>query len=191
MYCEICRGSQIIRLPRYTRAVSTFKIDEIPTVDELPYKEYPCPECAPLIPKERVRVVECHVQADTRYENDIKYLEHITHSAANQIAHMMNEKGFIRIQTLKNDDGELYSFKRKYRVSLAVVAPRDAAAMDAERFAAEEAFASLVVQIASNNIDVWGSYYGHSDILKRDAKRIVSEAITAAKETRPKNIIVK
>lgn len=90
--------------------------------------------------------------------------------------------------TIASLEADTANLRRRYRVSIGVIAPRTVADLDAERYAAEDNYASLVAQIAAREIDNWGSYYGHADILKRDAKQSVQDALRLAKETRPRKI---
>lgn len=181
--CQVCRGARKIRVPLYRPVTVSFaataeKIEESS-------REYPCPECAPLAAVDKVRVLECHFQADTRYEGEQGYREHIVRNGMHMLVGEIEKAGLVRMQQTPADSREL---KRGYRLSVGVVSPNVVSDLDAQRQAAEDTFARLVVEIAAYQIDNWGSHYGHSDILKRDAKQMVSEAFRMAKDQRPKQI---
>lgn len=181
--CLVCRGEKKILVPLY-RPVSVSFEDTAEKIEES-YRSYPCPECAPLAAVDKVRVLNCHFQADTRYEGDQGYREHIIGHGVNLLAHEIEKAGLVRIQHTPANSREL---KRGYRLSVGVVSPNIVADLDAQRQSAEDAFAELVVQIAAYQIDNWGSHYGHSDILKRDAKQMVADAFRMAKDQRPKKV---
>ncbi len=179
--CEVCREARTIRLPLYREAVVSFEATVAKLEDS--YRDYPCPECAPSTSADLVRVVECHFQADTRYEGDEGYREHIVGHGVQILAREIEKAGLIRMQHAPADSREL---KRGYRLSVGVVSPKVVTKLDEQRIAAEDAFAKLVVETAYYQIDNWGSHYGHADILKSDAKHMVSDALRIAKEQRPK-----
>jgi len=131
-------------------------------------------------------VVECHARADNRYEHDANYRKHVVTNAVLSIADEIGKKGFARVEVTPKANNHV--FMSEYRVSIGVVSPRVIETIDAERHAAEDAFADLVFQIAANKIDNWGSYYGVSTITKADAKRLAAEAIKSARDTRPKSL---
>jgi hypothetical protein len=179
--CEVCRGARVIRLPLYREATVSFEVTAAKIEES--YRDFPCPECAPLAAIDKVRVVECHFQADTRYEGEEGYRKYIVGHGAQVLAREIEKAGLIRMQHTPADSREL---KRGYRLSVGVVSPKVVADLDAQREAAEDAFAGLVVEIAGYQIGNCGSRYGRSDISKRDAKHMVSEALKNAKDQRPK-----
>jgi hypothetical protein len=182
--CEVCRDRQTIRLPLHKMAVAaSFYADAPPEIAGPSHRDYPCPECAPLAPKEKVRVVECHFQADTRHEADPRYREHLVKNAARAIGDAIEEMGLMRLQSATADSHEL---TRGYRVTVGVVAPKVIADLDAERQAAEQKFATSVVEIAIKDIDNWGSYYGNTRIDKDRAADFLREALKKADRKRPR-----
>lgn len=181
--CQVCRGARKIRVPLY-KPVSV-SMDTSPANLEETSRDYPCPECAPLVTVDKVRVLECHFQADTRYEGEQGYREYVVSHGVTVLAHEIKKAGLVRMQQTPANSREM---KRGYRLSVGVVSPNVVADLDVKREAAEDAFAKLVVEIAAYQIDNWGSHYGHSEILKRDAKQMVADAFRAAKDQRPKQI---
>lgn len=181
--CQVCRGEQKIRLPLYRPVVASFEATAV-KIDET-YRTYPCPECSPKVATDKIRVLEHHFQADTRFEGQEGYREHLVRSGVVAIANQIERGGFMRIQSAPADRAEM---RRGYRITVGVASIADVSNLDADRFAHEDAYADLVVKIAAAEIQNWGSYYGHSEILKRDATRLLGDALRKAKDTRPKAV---
>lgn len=181
--CQVCRGERKVRLPLYRPVTVSMDATALKMAET--YREYPCPECAPPAAVDKVRVLECHFQADTRYEGQQGYREHIIGHGVTVLAHEIEKAGLVRIQHAPADSREM---KRGYRLSVGVVSPNVVADLDAQREAAEDKFAELAINLAAAEIQNWGSYYGHPEILKRDATRMLSDGLRLAKETRPKQI---
>lgn len=126
-------------------------------------------------------MVECHFQADTRYEQEPGYREHMIRRGVVEIAHEIEKLGYMRFQQGPADKQE---YRREHRVTVGVVAPNVTASMDAERHRAEEAFAAQVIELAINEIENWGSYYGHTSLRKDEAARFIRGALGKAKARR-------
>jgi hypothetical protein len=184
--CQVCRGRRTIRLGLH-RPVTLAGAAALPSELVVSSREYPCPECAPLATLDQVRVLECHFQVDTRYEEEQGYREHMVSHGIHMLAREMEKAGLVRMQTAPVPDSDsVYDLSRGYRLSVGIVSPKVARDLDVRREEAEERFARLVLAIAMRQIDNWGSYYRRGDISKRDAIRLVSEALDAAKRQRPK-----
>jgi hypothetical protein len=179
--CLVCRGERKIRLPLYRPVTLRFDPEAAIAVDES-YREYPCPECAPTVPPERIRVLEANFQADTRYEGEPGYRKHLIRTGVNAIARLIEDGGFIRFQEGKPDRVEL---KRGYRMTVGVVAPKVTAGIDAQNVQKQDAFAQDFLTIAADKIENWGSHYGHSEFLMQDEKRLLDAALSIAKRRRP------
>jgi hypothetical protein len=171
--CDICQGHGTIRLPLYRR-VMAFTAEPDVTMQESS-RSYPCPECSDKVPFAQVGVVTSTVTIETRI-SDPKYLEHVKHSAAMGLMDEIIRAGYVQIEVGPDDTRE---FRREYRVTLGVVSPKQVATLEERVAGRQTEVAHAVVKEAEHQINNWGSFYGHADILKRDATRMVREAIQA------------
>lgn len=172
--CEICQGRGTIRLPVYRRVVAAFDLSTCPAVDESS-RQYPCPECSEAVPFARIGVVGAIKEVDERI-TDPAYLDHVRHAAAHCLMDEIIKGGYLKVETAPPDTRDM---RRAFRVSLGVVSQKQVASLE-ERIAKRQIeVAHEVVAEAEYQINNWGSYYGHSDILKRDATRMVRESIQA------------
>lgn len=173
--CDICQGRGTIRLPIYRRlSVMAFAADAMSDVEESS-RSYPCPECSDAVPFAQVGVVSSIMAVETRID-DPKYLEHVKRSAAMGLMAEIIKAGYVKVESGPDDTRE---FRREYRVTLGIVSPKQVATLE-ERVAERQIdVAQEVAAEAEHQINNWGSYYGHADILKRDATRMVRDAIKA------------
>ncbi len=171
--CEICNGRGTIRLPIYRRVSAlAFSTEAIQDIGESS-REYPCPECSEAVPFARVGVVGSITAMDTRID-DPKYIDHVKNEAAHALVEEIIKGGYIKIERGPEDTQEL---RREFRVTLGVVSQRQVATLE-ERVASRQIeIAQQVASEAEAQINNWGSYYGHPDILKQDATRMVRESI--------------
>jgi len=170
--CEICRGARIVRLPIY-RTLEAARIDQVGSISPS-YREYPCPECAKQAPIDKVAVIEHFAVVDSRYPETPELLEHMRRSAVNELAHSIARSGAIRFEREKPDAREL---RWRLRASVGVVAYKVMATLEERERIASEAYAATVIAEACAQIDNWGSHFGHSEILKRDAKQMANDAL--------------
>lgn len=170
--CEICRGSGTIRLPLY-RSLARFNPEAVSATIEESSRQYPCPECSEQVQFARVGIVGAIHEIDTRIE-DPEYIEHVKHTAAHSLIEEIIKGGYVKIESGTPDTRKL---NREFRVTLGVVSQKRVATLE-ERIAQRQIeIAQEVAVEAQFQINNWGSYYGHADILKRDATRMVAEAI--------------
>jgi hypothetical protein len=171
--CEICRGRGTIRLPIYRR-VAAFVVDAATaSVMEESAREYPCPGCSESIPFARVGIVGALKVMDTRID-DPKYIEHVKHACAHSLIEEIIKGGYVKIERAPPDTQQM---RQELRVTLGVVSQKQVATLE-ERVASRQIeIAQEVANEAEAGINNYGSYYGHADILKRDATREVREAI--------------
>lgn len=182
--CEVCRGRKTIRLPLY-RPASVVPFDATPRAiaSDDTYRDYPCPECAPTVQADKVQVIECYVEADTRYEGAEGYRRHIVGNAARQIAEEIERAGLMRIQSVPlrgRDD------INTYRMTVGVVPPKVVAEKDKQQLAASIAFAQEVINLAAKEINNWGSYYEQTYIDKARAAIFMGEALREITSLQPR-----
>jgi hypothetical protein len=171
--CEICRGAGTIRLPIYRR-MTALAVNASPVMEEHSRK-YPCPECSESVAFARVAVIGTIQAVDTRID-DPEYIEHVKHSAAHNLIEEIIKGGYVKIESGPPDTREL---RHEFRVTLGVVSQKQVATLE-ERVAQRQIeIAQEVTDEAATQINNWDSYYGHSEILKRDAIRMVRESIKA------------
>lgn len=169
--CEICCGRGTVRLPIYRRATA-FVADLAPTIEESS-REYPCPECSEAVPFARVGVVDAIKAMDTRID-DPKYIEHVKRTAAHSLIDQLINGGYLKVESGPANTAEM---RQEFRITLGVVSQKQVATLE-ERVAERQIeIAQETAAEAEHQINNWGSYYGHADILKRDATRMVREAI--------------
>ena len=169
--CEICCGRGTIRLPLYKRA-SAVAVNASVAMEESS-REYPCPECSETVPFARIGVLGAMQAMDTRID-DPKYIEHVKRAAAHSLIEEAIKGGYVKIESGPPDSRQL---RQEFRVSLGVVSQKQIATLE-ERVAARQIdIAQEVAAEAVAQIDNCGSYYGHVDILKRDAARMVRDSI--------------
>lgn len=171
--CEICRGRGTIRLPIYRRlgaVVADFSASPVMKEDA---RDYPCPECSDQVAFARVGIVGALKEIDTRI-NDPKYIERVKRACAHSLVEEIINCGYVKVEMAPPDATKM---RQTYRVTLGVVSQKQVATLE-ERVALRQIeIAQEVAAEAEAGINNWGSYYGHADILKRDATREVREAI--------------
>jgi len=177
--CEICRGQGQIRLPIY-RSVSVYTpSDELvaPTAQEA-YKIYPCPECAETIPVERLGIIDYHSEVgpqDPRLACDQEYMRYACDNAAHHLFDEIIKGGFIQYERGPTDDRRM-SFP--LRATMGVASLKTVATFKERVRQHQEMIAREVMVEAADQISNWGSYYGHADILKSQARDCIQAALT-------------
>lgn len=169
--CEICQGCGTISLPIYRRA-SVTPISAASIMEESS-RRYPCPECSEAVPFARIGVIGAIQAVDTRID-DPKYIEHVKQSAARSLLGEIIKGGYVKTESAPPNNREM---RQEFRVTLGVVSQKQVATLE-ERIAARQIeIANEVAEEASLQIGNWGSFYGHADILKRDAVQMVRDSI--------------
>lgn len=169
--CEICGGSGMVRLPIYRRA-SVFSVDIGPQIEES-CRSFACPECADAIPIERLAVIEFHSLVDSHID-DPAFVDHAKRHAAHRLVDVMLRKSVISLKRGKEDASR---FCYPMVATVGVVSPTDVAKLEELIAARQGEVAREVAEEAKRQIDNWGSHYGRADILKRDARRMVDDAL--------------
>jgi len=169
--CEICRGSRVVRLPVYHK-VSAEPFD-MPAVSEESSRQYPCPECGDQVKLDRVAVLDVHTIMDSRISSE-DYIQRGKETAAFRLVDHLLRGNFITFEQGPHDAKEL-SFP--IIASLGVFSKGQVATLEQRIAERQDQVAKAVAQEAKEQISIWGSYYGHAGILKRDARAQIDSAL--------------
>lgn len=162
--CEICRGSGLVRLPIYrTAAVTAF--DNSAQIIEESARNYPCPECADLVPQERLALVQYHSLVDARC-TDKEYIDAANEDAAHRLVGALLKGGFIRFEHGKKDARGL-TFP--IQATVGVVSTKHVATMEERIAERQDEFAREVINEAGRGIESWGTSAGEGAIYKSQA----------------------
>lgn len=180
--CPVCRGRQKIDLPLYQEVAvsdrSSMAMSETISLDEM-RKTFPCPECAPTVPENRVAILRHGCEVDARIGKEI--IPHARERAAAALADAMLASGFIKFEDRGHlDQGRLTT---PMRATIGVVAPSHVADMQTRIEENQEAFARVVISEAEKHIQNWGSHYGQKSISKSmaiDEMRKALQTVSAA-----------
>lgn len=172
--CDICRGAGKVRLPVYMR-LRAVMVPDANLVMEESSREYPCPECADMTCLERVWAAreETHVAS---YIKEPGFLDHVRSGLARQLASHLLEHDYIKFERGPEDDQNI---RFQMRATVGVVRPGQLGNLEERISERQTEVAKEVAEEAERQINNWGSHYGHADILKRDATRMVRDAIKA------------
>lgn len=175
--CEICRGGRIVRLPVY-RLMTSGPLDEVGPMDETS-RVYPCPECGDAVKQDRVAVLDAHTMVDSRID-DPAFHNYTRRAAAHRLVDHLLEGDYIAFERGKPDARRL-----QYPIvaTLGVVSKGQVATIEARATERGMQLAQAAADQAIREIDNWGSYYGHPDILKRDAARFIHAAVKWVSES--------
>ena len=171
--CEICRGQRRVRLPVYKAASAAPFDGHTKTMGEA-YREFPCPECSDQIPIERVHAATELGLADSRYVDAPGFRDHINAMLADQLAHFLLREGYIEFEKGPVDEKQL---NFGVRATLGVVSPKQIESLDERISKRQTEVAEQVATEAKHQISNWGAFYGHLQISKADAHRMVDDAI--------------
>jgi hypothetical protein len=118
-------------------------------------KEFPCPECAPKIPEERVAILEFGATIRA-FGGDPRYEEAMRKDAAHSLVDAILRKGFIQFRK-----GPIDKFDMHYELTgrLGVVSPSVVSSMEDRISERQDKVAREVVALAAEKIRIWGSYY--------------------------------
>jgi hypothetical protein len=180
MTCEICGGSERIRLPR-RMAVTAYDPHTMPATIEDASKTYPCPECAPSIPQDRLAIVRWHSMIDARIE-DPEYIAHARKHAAIELGVRLLRGGLIAFRDGPEDATYM---TRPMVATVGVASPTQVATFEQRVAAKQDEFAREVVRVAVASINGWGSHYGDKFIDKDIASRLTREALRTTPRDTP------
>ena len=170
--CEICSGSGYIRLPLYRRATAV-SFEAMPPEIEETSRQYPCPECTPVVRLERVQAIKVEGFTSSQIE-DPAFIEHVRYGLAREVAAFLLKEGYIKFER-----GQIDTIQMRFatRATLGVVRPNAVDNLEQRIAERQSELAHEVVEEVERQINNWGSHYGHSEILKRDATWLAREAI--------------
>lgn len=188
-YCDVCCGSEKIRLPVYPRlSVVELSVSIDPDARET-FREFPCPQCSEAtVPSTHISVTCTEGLASSSQEDDPDYLRHVQRNLARNLADIFVEKGFVRFERSGTDDRRMvFSVK----ATVGVVSEKQVSTLQERVSAHQEALAREVMDEASRSISVWGSHYtgDEGQISKHQAIDSVNGALRKVlarrAETRP------
>lgn len=173
--CDICRGSGRIRIPVCPRlSVTAVMVETVPDQALVESsREFPCPQCSEMMPIGRVHAITERITMDTRI-TDPEYVRSIKDGLAHQlVAHLLHHN-YIQFQRGPNDLAEVCY---PMRATIAVASPKALDTLEERIGERQIEIANEVVTEAITQIDNWGSHYGHSEILKQDARPLIRNSI--------------
>lgn len=156
-HCEICRGSRVIRMPRYQRTASYNT--HVNDMTEVNYKDFPCPECGDGISENRIAIMKFEGRAYVPYYGQPvpkEYFEHIERDAKYSLLEAIDRSGSISVERGSVDD-----MSRTFGVSakIGVVSQNVVASIEQRAAVHQEIVANKVVDEAVRLIRNWGSAY--------------------------------
>ena len=182
--CPVCSDRRRIRLP-LMRVVSVVQpsSDMMPTIEETS-REYDCPECVKKIKTERFEAVKLMSWMDGAMpeEQKVWWRENAVKLMGRMIAEKLLEDGMIEFKKIEPDVYHDEGIQGTIYVAL----PQHWEPIE-ERIAERQMVVADEVAAESKRlIDNWGSYFGHAEILKQDARREIDEAVRHVKNARAK-----
>jgi hypothetical protein len=179
--CEVCLGRGLVRLPLYkSPRVSPSSALAISASVDLDYRDYACPECSDVTPVVRVHAMhaETHVAS---YVEDPAFVGHVQDILAHQLAAHLLRNDYIEFRRGPEDTREL----QWQMIATIGVVPKSKLDDIEQRVAARQTdVAREAIEEAKFQVSNWGSHYGRSEILKRDAVRLIGESLQRAIDKR-------
>lgn len=180
--CEICQGRGTIELPiRRRLSAVPYRPDAVMAI-EASSKSFPCPECAPSAPADRLAIVRYHAVVNMQIR-DPAFLDDVKASAAHSLVEGLLRGGYV---TFKRGPECADGFTYEMVASIGVVAPAHVATFEQRVAEHQEALAREVMAEAVAQIQNWGSHYGHRTISKEQAYDSVASALKAVLAKRAK-----
>ncbi len=179
--CEVCRGRQVITLPLYKPVEANWSADT-PMAPEANVKEFPCPECSPRAKVEHVRFVEYHTLFDIDDRLPPEAMASQKRHAVTILAQGLLDHGYVEFRDDPLSRVELSRYEamgrptKRVLATVRVISKAAGQNLDGRVIEHGNRVAEKVAQEAKAEIDNWGSEYGHSDILKRDARYLIDSA---------------
>jgi hypothetical protein len=178
--CDICRGAGTVRLPIF-RPLNLSPCLTPEDVCEASYRNYACPECSDVTPVARVHALHTEVFAASHIPGGPDFIDHVQRGLAHQLAGHLLEHDYIEFKRGPEDVREM----RWQMVATVGVVPKSKLSDLEARIAARQTeIANEAVAEAQSQVSNWGSHYGHAEILKRDAIRLIGESIRRALDKR-------
>jgi len=181
--CDICQGRGKISVPvRRPLDVCAMSVP-VSAMLEVSHRDYPCPECSDVTPVARVHAVqtESFVASYGGYVNDPEFIDHVQRGLAHYLADYLLRHDYIEFKRGPEDREQM----RWEMVATIGVVPKTKLDDLEQRIAARQLeIANEAIAEAKAQVSSWGSYYGHSEILKRDALRLIGESVQRALDKR-------
>lgn len=169
--CAVCGDSRKVRLP-VRMTVTQNPVDLSVSIDD-GFKEYPCPECAPYVPIDRVRVLDVHASVREQYLPEAE--AHVQRSAAHQLVDHVLRGGFITFERGPRARDPWLDVPMV--ATMAVVAPGVVATMEQRIAERQDQVAEAVAEEAKRRISIWGRDVGYTHIEKGRAYDSINEAL--------------
>lgn len=178
--CEICGGTETIRLP-IRRPSTSAEIDrtEIVSIDDS-VRTYPCPECTTEVPIQRVKFTRFSTRIDERLlQAHPEARFYAQKDAAFNLVDVILRRNLIAfIDGPKSSDG-----RTREIVAVVGVVPKNVVEENERELAADRLkIAREVVVRATREIENWGSLYGHTGIAKDVVYSFLDAALRHAPE---------
>lgn len=172
--CDICRGCGVIHLPIYRRA-EFFDVNSSPVAGEIS-RSYPCPECANIIPQDRVAIVHHNSHIDSQIEGYPDVMRSVKRDMVCGLAVDLLDSGFIRFERGQTD----YRLRIPMRATVGVMSLKHVATLEQRIVDRQEELACEVISEAAKQIRIWGSHYSGDEgkISKGQAVDSVNAALT-------------
>lgn len=184
--CPVCQGSKRICLPlRHQLTTADFDPEAAMRPVESS-REYDCPECGPTrIKVEKFSAMKVLSLAEMDQMSEATktwWRENVSKHMGRMIAERLIDDGMIEFTKLEPDAYHPEGMQAR----IYVATPKHWEPIE-ERIAARQMdVADEVATEAKRLIDNWGSYFGHAEILKCDARREIDDAIRHIKAARAK-----
>lgn len=169
--CDVCQGRGLVRLPIY-RPLKVTAIDIAPEPVESS-RQYPCPECGDAVSIGHVGALreESFVAS---YINEPGFIEHVKEGLAHLLAGQLLKDGYIKFRRGPTDSQEM---RFQMVATVGVVHPSKLDTLEQRIAERQDVVAREVANEAVRQIDNFGSYYGHADILKQTARHLIEESL--------------
>lgn len=178
--CDICQGSRTIRLRVHRPLVVIPFPEAISTEPVEGSREFPCPQCCETVKVGKVGAIQEDSFVTTRI-SDPSFTEHVRERLAVQIGLQLLKSGYLQFRRGPDDAREM-----RYQMVATVGAVHPSKLDTLERRIAErqDEVAKEVANEAADQIDNFGSYYGHSGIAKSVARQLIGEALQSVLKRR-------
>lgn len=178
--CDICQGRGTIHLSVYQELKNVGPTVTPEAVCEIYYRDYACPECSDVTPVVRVHALKTETFVAS-YIEDPRFIEHAQESLALQLAGYLLRNDYVEF---KQGPEDLNSLRWEMIATIGVVAKSKLDDIEARIAARQLEVANQAIEEAKFQVSNWGSHYGHSDILKSDALRLIGDAVRSVMDKR-------
>jgi hypothetical protein len=148
-------------------------------------RAYPCPECADMVPIERLAVIQTTIEVMARpgEAGDPEYLQYARRQAANMLVRYLLDGNFIKMERGPVDGARLIF---PLRATLGVVSTKQVATIEQRIVERQNEVAQALIEEASKDIRHWNSHYSGDggSIHKATAIEALKHALTVVLERR-------